>query len=68
MEWVTKPNAESGVFVREDLCHIIVSNELSLMELGEYPFSEVLLYYLKVYLCEAGEYVVYPVTVSYEPV
>jgi hypothetical protein len=50
------------------LYHIIVSDEFLLMELCEYPLSKGLLKCFKVYLCEPGEYAVFPVAVSEETV
>jgi hypothetical protein len=50
------------------LCYIIVSDEFALVELSEYPLSERLLYYLKVYRREPGEYAIFPVPVSEKPV
>ena len=38
------------------------------MELYEYPFSEGLLDCFEVYLCESGEYGIFPVSVSEESV
>ena len=43
----------------EYLRHVIISNKLLFVELCEYPFSEGLLYYLKVYLREPSEYAIY---------
>jgi hypothetical protein len=56
VEWVTEPYAETGVILRQDLCHVIVSDEVSLMELREHPFSEGFFNRLEVYLQERGKY------------
>jgi hypothetical protein len=40
VERVTKPDAEARVVLRQDLRHIIVSDELSLMELCQDPFRK----------------------------
>ncbi len=62
MEWVTESNAEPRVVLRQDLRHVIVSDELSLMELREYPFSECFLNRFEVYLSESGKYAAIPVS------
>ena len=46
--------------------YIIVSDEFSLMELSEYPFSEGFFNSFEVYFPEAGEDAVFPVSVSEE--
>jgi hypothetical protein len=48
------------VVLGEYLCHVIISDEFLFVELCEYPLSKDLLYYLKVYRSEAGEYAVFP--------
>jgi hypothetical protein len=40
VEWVAEPGPETGVFLRENLCYVIVTDELSPMELREHPLSE----------------------------
>jgi hypothetical protein len=55
------------VILREYLRHIIVSVELSLMELSEHPFREVFLNCFGVYLCESYEGAVVPLSVSNYP-
>jgi hypothetical protein len=57
VEWVSEPDPETGVILGENLRHVIVSDELSLVELREYPFSKRLLDSFEVYLGEAGEFV-----------
>jgi hypothetical protein len=52
------------VFLREDLRYVIVRDTLLLVELCEYSFSEGILKRLKVYLREACEDAVLPVSVS----
>jgi hypothetical protein len=52
------------VILREDLCHVIISDELALMELREYPFSEGILDCFKDNLREPCEDAVLPVSVS----
>ena len=64
MEGVSEPDAETGVFLRQDLRHVIVSDEVSLMELREYPFSERILDCFKDNLREPCEDAVLPVPVS----
>ena len=54
------------MILREKLRHIIVRDELVLVELREYSFSEGLFYWFEVYLQESGEDAVLPVTVSEE--
>jgi hypothetical protein len=54
--------------LREYLRYIIVSDELSLMKLCEYLFSEGLLKCFKVYPQEPGKYAIFPVPVSEESV
>jgi hypothetical protein len=68
VERVPHPDAEASVILRENLRHIIVRDELSLMELREHPLSEGLLNRLEVYLQESGEYAVFPVAVSKQSV
>jgi hypothetical protein len=68
VEWVTEPYAETGVILRQDLCHVIVSDEVSLMELREHPFSEGFFNRLEVYLQERGKYAIFPVAISEESV
>jgi hypothetical protein len=52
------------MILREYLCHVIVRDKLSLVELREYSFSECFLYGFKVYLQEPGEDAVVPISVS----
>jgi hypothetical protein len=52
------------VVLRENLRHVIISDELSLVELREYPFSEGILDWFKDNLREPCEDAVLPVSVS----
>ena len=54
------------MILREYLCHVIVRDKLSLVELREYSFSEGFLDSFEGYLREAREYAVVPVSVSEE--
>ena len=68
VERVTEPDAETGVILRQALCHVIVSDELSLVERREHPFSEGFLDSFEVYLSESAESTILPVAVSEESV
>jgi hypothetical protein len=52
------------MILRQDLRYVIVRDELLLVELSEYSFSEGLLYSFEVYFREVCEDAVLPVTVS----
>ena len=40
MEGDTYPYPKAGMLMRENLCHVMIRDELSLMELSEPPFCE----------------------------
>ena len=64
MKGVPHPDAKAFVVLGEYLCHVIISDKLLFMELGEHPLSKGLLYYVDSYLREPGEHTVIPVAVS----
>jgi hypothetical protein len=52
---VSEPDAETGVILAENLRYIIISDELSPMELREHPLSEGFLNRFEVYLQEPSK-------------